>query len=878
MKKIGWFFRRSNEEISTARMERIAGGIGGAIFILTTAAGMAAAQAQNPTPSNPLPQPEAPMSVPAGYAAHGSVDVGGRMANVTGGGAMYDTLVNLRSGPRVQGETFELHALPGNKHPYFDDLSAFSNGFGGDPNNFASLSISKGKYYEFDGTFTRDRQYFNYDLLNNPDIPSGQSIPIGTSGTSLAWPQVEASPVMFNTVRRRTNSNLTLLPESKVTYKFGYEQDIFQGPSLSPGESVGANNALLEQFERNSTDEFMGEIDWKPVRATQLTFAEEIDHYKENTYFTMAPSQYMVQEADGQPVALGDWNSYTPYTSSNCDSGAMGSASLLSASTTPGGKPVINPACNVVVSYLRSQPTRILYPTEIFRFQSTSIKNVAMNGDVRYTNANLNLPNYYEEFQGLDYVAPARGNPGYTINSMTFTGAASAKREVLAADYGIVWQANSKVSLSDQFDYSNVQEPGTANITAGATEIQSSATAPGYGTINYNGPLAPGPASTVEGSPNGTPTPDFFGQKLVTNDLTGTWDAWSHGMLSLTYRYRTNIVAEGTPHGAPLPVGEDGGVGSGGTVTIHQNGGILHIAMFPASNWNIDGSVEMLYADNSFTPVEPRQFWQYRVHTMYKPKQWATITGAYNDTEDHNNTNANAETGSTYYGPLDHVDYSRAVALGAVLQPPSKPYGLDLNYGYTDVYAATNICYDAGATSTMPGSAPAPGTVPNVPNVYSNGVCAGVSPHGSTALVDWYGRDFERAPTQYGSGALTLTLNKSLKSNIGYNINSVNGSRFFNDARQVNGSLVSTYQSPFVEVAWMVHPGLTWNATYNFYGYGEGGPSGPQYCSTSTSPTATPVLCTSLPYQTGLTISPAGETAPRNFHANNVTMGMHYQF
>ena len=26
------------------------------------------------------------------------------------------------------------------------------------------------------------------------------------------------------------------------------------------------------------------------------------------------------------------------------------------------------------------------------------------------------------------------------------------------------------------------------------------------------------------------------------------------------------------------------------------------------------------------------------------------------------------------------------------------------------------------------------------------------------------------------------------------------------------------------------------------------------------------------------TISPAGETAPRNFHANNVTLGVHYEF
>jgi hypothetical protein len=30
--------------------------------------------------------------------------------------------------------------------------------------------------------------------------------------------------------------------------------------------------------------------------------------------------------------------------------------------------------------------------------------------------------------------------------------------------------------------------------------------------------------------------------------------------------------------------------------------------------------------------------------------------------------------------------------------------------------------------------------------------------------------------------------------------------------------------------------------------------------------------------QPGLRISPAGETAPRNFHANLVTLGLHYEF
>ena len=141
------------------------------------------------------------------------------------------------------------------------------------------------------------------------------------------------------------------------------------------------------------------------------------------------------------------------------------------------------------------------------------------------------------------------------------------------------------------------------------------------------------------------------------------------------------------------------------------------------------------------------------------------------------------------------------------------------------------------------------------------------------------------APTQSGSVAIIITPVKRFKSDVGYDINSVNGSRFYNDARDVAGSLVSTYETPFVSVAWTVRPGWIWNAQYKFYGYGEGGPSGAPCCSTADpapgTPTVPVVPCNDASLagtQTGLTISPAGETAPRNFHANVVTLGMHYAF
>ena len=864
MKKTGWFSRLSKEQPSIAMIQRTAGSIG--IVILLMTAGIAVAQ--NPTPATPSPTPEAQIAAPNGYTIHQSVDLGGRITGVAGSGAMYDTLVNMQSGPRVLGETFEMRALPGKKNTLIDSLSAIGSGFGGDPNSFTKLDFSKGKIYEFSGMFRRDRQYFDYDLLGNPNIPGGQSIPIGPSAAptgSFAWPQVEQSPVQYNTVRRMTDTNLTIFPISKVTFRAGYSQNIFQGPSLSPsGYQFAKYDAVLQEYQRNSTDDFTGGIDWKPVQGTRLTFEEEIDHYKADSYFTMAPGDFNVQEADGTPAALDDFDSRTPYPSSACNANSIGATPILSASPTAGGLPVINAACAVVTNYLRSQPTRILYPTEIFRLQSSSIKNVSMNGDLRYTKANMNLPNYYDSYQGLNG----------TTRSLTYTATGTAKREVVAADYGFVWQAMRTFSLSEQVDFSSVHQPGTTTMTSGTT-LSTPATA-GNETINSAGGLtttaAAAGASTFEGSGViGTPLPGYFGQNFLTNNLTGTWDAASRATLSLTYRHSKHTIAQGSPHNVPLAVGAT----SNGTVTINEDGGIFNAAVRPTANWDVNGTVEALYADNAFTPVGPRQTRHYRVHTLYRPKPWATLSGAWNDLERHNNTNNNgaavAAGDDPYEGPIDHVDHSRIVSLGAVLMPNER-YGFDFNYAYSDVYAATNICFDSGASATLPGTASTNSS--GGPNV-----CPGVFSRGSTTqLADWFGRDFMDAPTQYASVALALSPVKSFHSNIGYRMSDVSGNQFFTDARSVNGSLDSKYESPFVNVAWTIHPGWIWKAEYNYYGYGEGGPSGPQDCSTSTSLTSTVVPCTSLPEQTGLTESSSGLTAPRNFHANNVTIGLHYEF
>ena len=859
MTKTGWFPRLSNQQPSPALVQRIAGGIGVAILLMT--AGIAVAQA---------PAPDAqPASVPSGYTVHQTVDLGGHISAVSGSQAMYDTLVNVQSGPRILGETFEMRALPGARNTLFDSLSATGSGFGGDPYDFARIAFHKGNVYDFSGLFRRDRQYFDYDLLGNPNIPSGQSIPIGPTAAptgTYAWPQLNSSAFLYDTVRRMTDTNVTFLPLSTLSYRAGYSQNVFSGPSLSPSgyQFAGSYDVLLEEYQRNSTDNFFGAVDWKPVPLTRLTFEEQIDHYKADSYFTMDPAYFTVQEPDGTPAALlANYDSLTPYAASACNANSIGTTPVLSPSPTPNGPPVINPACAVITSYLRSEPTRFLFPTEIFRFQSSSIKNVSMNGDARYTNAKMNLGDYYENFQGL----------AKTTRSLTYQGDATAKRAVVSADYGIVWQATQNFSVSDQVDYSTEHQPGTASITS-VTTVSTPATA-GNETINYAGGLttttAATGASTFEGSPTvGVPLAGYLGQRFVTNNATATWDGWSRATFSLTYRYQTHTIAEGMFHTTPLAVGAV----YSGTVTINQNGGIFNVALRPTSNWDLNASVEMLYADNVFTPVAPRQLQHYRMHTLYRAKSWATISGAYNDMELHNNTNNNqaavAAKDVTYAGPLDHFAYSRIASMGAQLLP-NEHYGFDFNYAYSDVYTRTNICYDAAASATQAGAMTPSGTA-----------CPGATVRGATYYEVGPVRDFIDAPTNAGSAALRISPSGSFIGAVGYRINSVDGSRFYNDPRDVAGSLVSKYQSPFVNVAYTVHPGWIWKAEYNYFSYAEGGASGAAYCSTSNPTPTTPapvVGCSSLgALQTGVTLSNAGETAPRPFRANNITLGFHYEF
>jgi len=863
MKNTGWFSRPSNQQTPSAKCQRVAGGIGVAILLLMTGG----AFAQNP--ASQLAAPTTQASTPDGYSTKSSVDVGGHMVTRSGSAAMYDTLVNVQSGPRVLGETFELRALPGNKHAVVDHLKAYGTGFGGDPNSYSKLDFSKGKYVDFGGVFRRDRQYFDYDLLGNPNLRNGITYPIGLSTAPLGTisaPAINDSPEMFNTVRRMTDTNLTILPLATFTYRFGYSQNVFEGPTMSPGYlGITKYNALLEQYQRNSSDEFSFGLDWKPLQNTKVTFEELVNHYKADSSFMLNPNGYTAQEADGTKVYLGNWDNQGGYgggsLSTACTTTSLGAANYTSVSSftvftpsnTPGGLPVINPACAVITSYTRTQPTRILTPTETLRLQSSSIKNVSMNGDFRYTLANSKLPNYYEQFQGLNGA----------IRSSTISGGfAYAHRAVVGADYAIVWQLSKAVSIADQINFSNVQEPGYSLMPLPVTlsTALDTKTSTGNETINYAGALTKGVGTLPHGN-TGAEVWNFLGERLVTNNLTMSWDVNSTTKLSLTYRYKTDHIVEGIAP-ATDPVS--------GTFDITGQGAVFNAAYRPTSNWEVNGTAELLWDDNVFTTVGLRRAEHFRIHTKYKPTKWAILSAAFTDAEKKNNTN-NLSTQSGYAGPLDHVESTQNFSANATLQP-NEHYGLDVSYAYTDVFSATNICYTNGATTAT--ATYGTFNLPGAAMVNANGgpyLCPG-------STTTWYGRDFQEAPTQYVSAALTLSPAKPVHVNLGYRLSSVSGNEFYSDARQVAGSNNSSVVTPFAKMAWTLHQGLVWNAAYNYNSYSEGGVSGATNCSLSTSATAAIVPCSSLPNTARSLGTAAGFTAPRDLRAHNITLSMHYEF
>ena len=74
----------------------------GAALVLSSGRLVAQTPAASPPPEPPA-EPDG--AVRGGYLIHSSIEAGYRSSDVTGSGDMYDTLVNLQTGPRILDQT-----------------------------------------------------------------------------------------------------------------------------------------------------------------------------------------------------------------------------------------------------------------------------------------------------------------------------------------------------------------------------------------------------------------------------------------------------------------------------------------------------------------------------------------------------------------------------------------------------------------------------------------------------------------------------------------------------------------------------------------------------------------------------------------------------
>ncbi len=175
----------------------------------------ASAQSPGPAPATPLPPAASAAATEGkefgGFQVTQSIEIGGRISDVSGSQPMYNTLVNYQTGARILEQSLTMQSLT--HEDIFDTLTLNSFGWGGDPEQAARLRIAKYRWYTFSGSYQHMQNYFDYDLFANPlNPPTGQPfIPILNS------------PHSYYDRQNLYNFDLVLLPMQPVLVPRGLQ-------------------------------------------------------------------------------------------------------------------------------------------------------------------------------------------------------------------------------------------------------------------------------------------------------------------------------------------------------------------------------------------------------------------------------------------------------------------------------------------------------------------------------------------------------------------------------------------------------------------------------------------------------------------------------
>ena len=725
--------------------------------------------AQTPTAS-PAPTPAAsPPAEPdgitsGGYQIHSSVEFGYRSTDVTGSGDMYDTLVNLQTGPRILDQTLTMQSVD-HQGLLFDDLYLNSFGWGGDPNNALRLRADRNKWYNLQGSFRRNQYFSDYDLWANPLNPPPPPAP---GGSTPSIP-VLTSPHLFDTTRRMSDFDLTLLPQSTVSFRLGYSHNNMTGPSY--GSIHEGTEALLFQAWNTTMNSYRLGVDFRIAPRTVLSYDQFLDYYKGDTDYQLDPiNQVLLPTTPASSVSLG--LSFDTANKEPCAVVPPATSLIVNGTLT-------NVTCSAYSSYARNQRIRTSTPTERVSLRSDYFRKLEVVGSFSYSSAVSSTP-LDESFSGLI----TRTNTLAFIGS----GTAAANRISDVADLGATLHLTQHLRLIEKFYFWAYRIPQNGNLN----ELDYSCAAPPCTLLSTTLPTPEVPG----GTPNAIQS--SFNQTWTRNQTELAWDISKKVGTRIGYRYGDRDFNHFNDF---LPGDLDHFVGLEKTA-------LLGFWARPSHALRLNFDLEHTNYNAVFVRLSPRKDARYRFQMTYTPRSWATLGGSINIRQE-----SNADPQTQYLG--HNQNYGLTVSLA-----PRERFGLDVAYNFNSVIQNAIICFND--------TPPAGVLLPFVANANGTTSFCALNDSGNPLLANSYYTNH----TNFGMAAIRFRPAKRVLANVGYSITSVDGSVPQFNILQPLGTVQYNYQQPVANLSVDIGHKLAYNMGWNYYQYGEGsfvGPTAPRY-------------------------------------------------
>ena len=595
-----------------------------------------AATAQTPT-NNPTQNPSGSEGWENnGYVIHQSIEVGYRANDVSGSQEMYNTLVNLRSGPRLLDGSFSLQSK-NHDSMLFDDLFVNSFGWGGDPNNALRLRMDKTKWYDLHYSFRRDQTDFDYNLLANPLNPP-------TSSPSIP---VTSSPHLFATRRRINDFDLTLFPRSIFDIRLGYSHNNMTGPSFSSVHE--GTDALLFQAWNTTLNSYRMGADVKIYEHTVFSYDQFLDYYKGDTNWQLAPFAPALLPGTPGTVELG-----LPISTANKTPCAINppNTSLIDSTGT-----LTNVSCNAFFAYNRSSRIRTSSPTERVSLHTTDLGRLELSTSYAYSSADMSAP-FNEFFNGLIQRSD--------IRQETIIGPAVATRVSNVADLTATFRFSEHLKLVDTFRFWSYRIP------ASFVSTETDWTCTNLSTCSLLTPIS------GETAPSATATSDHlsFNQSWKRNEADLVWDA-KHVGGRVGFRYGDKVFHQIL----------DFATGNQDRIVVHEYTPLFGFWARPMTNLRFNFDWEYTSNDDTIVRIGPRKESRYRIQANYTPKPWAVIGTSVNLWD--------ARNGDFL---IDYRGHNRNYGLTANLNPRER-FGLEFAYNYNDYQQNTFICFNNSDTT-----------------------------------------------------------------------------------------------------------------------------------------------------------------------------------